>query len=634
MPRHSKARCPHNPRACVSCSIEMSTRQAQIHALNLASPPEGQRALRRIPAILLALSLIAWMGALFPGGFAFDDSQAILDNPYVRGDQPLLTAFSQDYWHHIGDAGHYRPLASLSLRIDHALFADWSPGYHLTAILLHGLVCFAAGLLAIRLAKTTREAYACLVGLAIFAIHPGLADAVAWISARSSTLSILPGLAIALGLHHLLKTATLSRFSRGAWIALSLGTALLLGLLGKEDGFLSALFPLLVVARLGGLREGRVGILRDGFACALGIVVGLAIYGYLRNVALGSPFPSAPHAPLASAPLGQRLHVAGAALVEAGRLLCAPTEVTPNFRAQDWSAISKPVAWLGWGMWLVCLGLGAYSLRHRLRLRSTEFAAPLALLLAPLAALPVLQIVPAGEIFAGRFLYVPLLLSAPALGAVAIHLSTKGWRHSRRTSLALGSTIVIAATISCWAAAKPYGSNVAYEEAVLRRFPSDPLAWNGLGLAREEQGDVAGARAAWRFAIDVDETYGRPHSNLGRLDLFEGNTQSALLHFQAAVKKGAGNPTAWSNLGAIHLRAKAFEKARSAYERATELAPGMSAAWAGLGRALLELESFEQAREALDRALRLDPLNTSALRNRGNTLLPAPTKRASEPGLE
>jgi tetratricopeptide (TPR) repeat protein len=236
-----------------------------------------------------------------------------------------------------------------------------------------------------------------------------------------------------------------------------------------------------------------------------------------------------------------------------------------------------------------------------------------------------LQIVPAGEIFAGRFLYVPLLLASPAMGWAIQTLWACATSHAARSVTAsLATLVLILAVGQSWSAAAIYGSSRAYEEAVLARFPHDAAAWNGLGLAREREGDPAGARAAWLAAIKADETYGRPHSNLGRLDLAAGATDSARAHFESAAQLGPGNPVAWINLGSVKLRGGEFEGAISAYRRATQLAPGMSVAWAGLGRAHLKSGNREQAQAALEEALRIDPSNKSARQSLGEVRDSAP----------
>ena len=585
----------------------------------MESPPplqSQQRPSALGPLALYAMALLAWVGALFPGGFSFDDRQAILESPYVRGEQPVLSAFTQDYWHHIGDAGHYRPTASLSLRLDHAVFGEWARGYHMTSVLLHGLVVLLAGLLTVRIARPGPEARACLFGLGLFAIHPALADSVAWISGRTSTLAILPGLAAALALHGLLASRLGERrpWLPSAGIALAFSSALLLGLLGKEDGFWSALFPALVLWKHWSERPGQSRA-AELFAASAGLAIALVTYGYLRGVALGSPWPSAPHAPLRGLPFFERMGASGAAIVEAGRLFVWPFDQVPNYRAQDWQGASPLIAGLGWSLWLLTLALGAklcIGLHSAFRRR---YALSLSLLLAPLSALPVLQIVPAGEVFAGRFLYVPFLLATPALGYGLSRLAPVLGKPKLAFAMAAGLML------ACIPAARTYGSNRAYEQAILQRFPMDRAAWNGLGLALESEADLEGARSAWRKAIEIDPTYGRPHSNLGRIALqVDGDQQVALGHFRQAAQLGLGNPTAWINLGSMQLRMNDPQSAASAYHHATELAPGSATAWMGLGRSWTELGRFDEARVAYAQATGLTPKSALAWAGLGKSL--------------
>ena len=573
----------------------------------MESPPPPQTGARPSalgPLALYALALVAWAGALFPGGFSFDDRQAILESPYVRGEQPVLAAFTQDYWHHIGDAGHYRPTATLSLRLDYALYGEWARGYHITNLVLHGLVVLLAGLLVVRLARPGSEARACLLGLGLFAIHPALADSVAWISGRSSALAILPGLAVGLALHGWLNTerwADRPRL-RSIGIGLVFLGAIAIGLLGKEDGFWSALFPALVLWRWrkDGLDPRPATSL---IAACIGLGLGLVAYGYLRQLALGSPWPAAPHAPLQGLPLLQRMTASGAALVEAGRLLLWPFDQVPNYRSHDWLGAPPLLAGLGWGLWVLAIAAGTKLCLGMRGIERAPRAAGLGLLLAPLSALPVLQLVPAGEVFAARFLYVPMLIATPALGYV-LH----------RIARVVGGPKVVAAAglglvLTCIPAARNYGSNRAYEQAILDRFPMDRAAWNGLGLALEGEADLEGARAAWRRAIAIDPTYGRPHSNLGRIALeVDGDPRAALEHFELAARLGPGNPTAWINLGSMQLRIDDPQGAATSYGRATTLAPGSATAWRGLGRSLADLGRVDESRAALRRAADLVPM--------------------------
>jgi Flp pilus assembly protein TadD len=554
---------------------------------------------RALLALALALwALLAWGGALGPGGAAFDDVEGVLENPLVNGERPLAAAFSSDYWHHLGDAGHYRPLALVSLALDHALFGDWLPGYHLSGVLLHAAVVLLAALLLLRLAARTRPGvpWAWLLGLGLVASLPVQADAVAWISARSSPLAILPGLAAGLVLAHLPPSGS-RRWARGCTLLLAL--AGLLGcLLGKEDGFLG-IVPLAagLWARGGSDLRGRAG------AAGLGCLVALLLYGWLRFRIYGSPLPSAPHAPLADLSLGSRLLVGGRVHLAALGAALDPLGGSPSHGSHPWA---EPRWLLESGIlgWLLWLGL----LDHARRSRASGIARA-GLVAALLAWVPFQGWVPAGEVYADRFLYLPLLFAAPWLGEVlggplGRLLAAPERRRLGLTVLGLALLGLLTAT---WRRAPVYGSLAAYHEAVLDEYPRDPTAWNGLGLALELRGDEAGATQAWRRALEVDPTYGRPHSNLGRVLLAAGEERAALSHFESAARLGAGNPVAWANLGNLRGRLGLHAEAEAAYRRATELAPGMATAWRGLVQALLAQERESRASAALERARALEP---------------------------
>lgn len=532
----------------------------------------------------MLVTLAAWAGAVVRGGFAFDDREAIEGNPVVEGALPATEAFRRDYWHHVGDAGHYRPLAALALRLDRAAYGERAFGFHLTNALLHAAVVLLAGL---ALARAPGGA-ALLVGLLPFAAHPVLADSVAWISGRTSMVSGLGGAGLLL----------VAARARAQWAAASLaGAALLFGLLGKED----AVVFLPPAVLLAWWRAPRLAL-----AVAGGGAVAVATALALRAQALGSALPAAPHAPLAALGLADRLPFAGRALLELVRLLAWPFDGPPTYRAAPGFTPADPpgaTALLGWLPWLAAVGAGALALARR---RPADAALPaVAAGFAALALLPVLQVIPAGEVFAPRFLYAPLLLAAPLFGRLLGFLP--------RAALV---ALALACVAGAWHRAGVYGGRASYAREVLAHVPADAAAWNDLALAQEEEGRVADARATWLRATELHPRYSRPWSNLGRLALARGELARAVELFERAVAVGPGNPVAEVNLASALLRSGDPSAAVPHYRRATELAPGLGPAWRGLGQALLEAGRTDEARTALERALALDPRDGDARRLR------------------
>ena len=515
--------------------------------------------------LALVLACAAFAPALV-GGFAYDDGEAIHLNPIVQGQLPALQAFAQDYWHHISDAGHYRPLATLSLRWDRFLWADNPMGFHATSLALHLIVVLLGGLLLHRLLP---KSPACFLGLIFFACHPALGDSVAWISGRTSSLCALGGLLGSLWL--LGKPGSSPSQQRVLWGA---ALAPFLACLGKEDGVLFA--PLAVFL---GLWCGR------GRAAWVGALLGIAGAAALRAWALGAPMPKAHGAPLGHLSLLERVPQGALAWLGGLKLVALPWQISPGQEALDRASMSP---WIGVLVLLAGLALGIFALT--IRKRSSLLAGSLLLVLVSI--LPTLEIVPAGEVFAPRYLYLPLLFAAPLSGALL-------YRIPRAFLLAL---LLVWIPLG-WQASQPYTSRAAYWTTRMEYGEETSMGWNALGNARLEAKDPTGARGAFDRAIELDPHYSRPWVNLGTLTWSEDGPAAARPILERACLEGPQNPVAHGNLGAVLLSLGEPIEAEGHYLQAIELAPGRGALWRGLARALLDQGRPKEARLALEKGI-------------------------------
>ncbi|MEE8467532.1 MAG: hypothetical protein V3T22_03710, partial [Planctomycetota bacterium] len=426
-----------------------------------------------LPDVLspVLLALVAWGASLSLSGFSFDDRELLFDNPVVEGSLPWSALFGRDYWEHRGAAGLYRPLSAASLRLDRWLWGESPVGYHATNVCLHACVVALACLLCRRL--TRGRAPWPFLGLALFAVHPALADSVAWIAGRTSMLAALPGLAGALVVSLLAgRTGTGARMATG----LAAGLGVLGALLAKEDG---VVFALLVVA-VASSRSRRAALVAGA-----GAALGLALYLLLRHAALGPWLPAAVGAPLGGLPLGERLTLGGATLAVGLRVALLPFSYPPTWELADFAFASPALALALWSA-LLCALLGG----ARLALRGAGSARIVggSLCLAAAAVLPVSQLVPLGELLAPRFLYLPLLLAAPFLHAACGAVLPP--RHRR----ALVSALLALCVAGAWQRSGVYASRLSYWEERLVHQPRSARVWNGLGNARWEAGDRTAAR--------------------------------------------------------------------------------------------------------------------------------------------
>lgn len=170
----------------------------------------------------------------------------------------------------------FRPLASLSMALDHALHGDAAAWHHLTSLLLYAALLVVAWRLYLALGLPPRAA---LLGLLLLALSDASVVPVGWLANRNSLLVALLSAAAVLAVAR-------ERAGRGA-IVVALGLALGAAL-AKESGALALLLVALTLgARARTTPRGRERPARvAGAVAALGL---LALYaGFLALAGYGT----------------------------------------------------------------------------------------------------------------------------------------------------------------------------------------------------------------------------------------------------------------------------------------------------------------------------------------------------------
>ncbi|MBF0308178.1 MAG: tetratricopeptide repeat protein [Magnetococcales bacterium] len=128
---------------------------------------------------------------------------------------------------------------------------------------------------------------------------------------------------------------------------------------------------------------------------------------------------------------------------------------------------------------------------------------------------------------------------------------------------------------------------VFWLEKALLRNPHRVEVQNGLGLARQEQGDLVAACEAFETAMRLDVRHAGAATNLGNC---------------------LGERDRW-------------EESLACYREAVTRQPDFVQGWVNLGKGLHDAGCFEEALSAYDRAIALEPDNAKARLNRAFTLL-------------
>jgi tetratricopeptide (TPR) repeat protein len=147
-----------------------------------------------ITALVLFLIAAGVFANTLQNDFVYDDEMGILNNPWIKNTAFLPKIFLTHSWgFKMTDlsTSHYNPLRFVVNLLQFRFFQNDPQGYHLTNIVIHGLVTclvFLAGLVLFEHVFHEKNLLFPALASLIFAVHPVHTEAVAWISAMGELL--------------------------------------------------------------------------------------------------------------------------------------------------------------------------------------------------------------------------------------------------------------------------------------------------------------------------------------------------------------------------------------------------------------------------------------------------------------
>ncbi|BDG09037.1 tetratricopeptide repeat protein [Anaeromyxobacter paludicola] len=516
-----------------------------------APPATGQRE-ALLDLGVLCLAVLAAHGLSLAAGFVWDDVHTVQGNPAFAGPGALWRALGMDDWQGYGlhARGVWRPLATLSLFLEHQLFGLRPAGYHAVSLALHAAAAF--GVRAVLRALGVRRSLALAAAL-LFALHPLAAEPADWISAQPDLLAA----ALALGA---LWAALAGRPLLGAVLAAAAP-------FGKEPGLLAIPAVLAVVWT----RPGR----RRAGPATLAALGGAGAYLWLRHAA------GVPQAPLAGAlslaglgPLLGRLGGAAAGLVS-GLLFPLPLDACRRLPALGRAGLPAAGA-------LLLAGAAALLPLRRGR------GLPAALACLALGPLPLVALYDAD--LSERYLYLPLAASCLAAGAgleaLARRLAGRGRDPAPLLAGVMG-LLALASLPADAARARDWASPIALFGGAAAADPANPDAQHLLGAALYQAGDRAGALAAFERAEALHGRRAGLFSNLCALRREAGQLERAREDCDRAVAAAPDDPRPRFNRALLLAASGDPARARAELEEVARQHPG----YAPARRALAAMET-------------------------------------------
>ncbi|MDD5557004.1 MAG: tetratricopeptide repeat protein [bacterium] len=491
------------------------------------------------PMLLAAIAYGNILGNRFTN---WDDAHLIVRNTAIRSFDPV---FVIRHFHIT-----YPPLNVLSHAADYAFWRLNPVGYHLTDILLYLLIVFSFFLLCRAILGDERGA---LAAAALFAVHPLHVESVAWLSSRKDGLGML--LYFLAFLAHV--RAARGGGRRFAW----LGALFYMGALWSKPLMITlpvalALHDLLLLPRGVGRIRGIAGRLAP-YAVPILLTALAAALLDPRNE-MRTPYHG-------GSPYMTFLAVA-TVLGDYGRMLVLPTGLSPLYVVRIPSGIAEARVLVPLAVATLAVALAA---RYRPRAPLPLFC----LLWAAAGLLPVLQIIPVNVVKADRYLYLPTAALCLLAGWAAAAVREGALRRAAAGALLAGVTAFTVLTI---AQNTVWRDSAALWERVLMRDPSNADAYNNLGIARAEAGDLRGAEEVLAQALRLRPDFPSARNNLATVYRMTGRHDEALEELGRAAglaRDVVYAASAHVNMGLVYEAKGDYERALQAYEQAARLNP-------------------------------------------------------------
>lgn len=549
----------------------------------------GMRA-RLALGVLLVLTLLTW-GQGLSAPYVFDDIETIRDNPHVRTLWPPLVPLTAPPQSPV--AG--RPVASLSLSLNHALTGLDVRGFRAFSILCHLLNVVLVWSLLRRLLRLPRLAPLAggaadglaLACAALFALHPLQSEAVTYLTQRTEllvTLFLLATLRFSL-------EGLLAREGR-RWFGLAV-LACVLGM-GSKEVMVGAPLAVLLMDRafvsgsFGAALRGRPRFYAALAGCWL-VLLALMIGGP-RSDSVGFDHGIG---------AWENLLTQSQVLVRYLSLSAWPAGLT---LAYEWPVVRSLSE--AWPTFAAIALLFAATLVLVARNAPAGFAAALAfLVLAPSSSFVPIST----EIAAERRMYLPLAALAALLVLGAWRLLGALGAVRARLGGAAAAALALACVLGSSARLQDWSDEHAIWSDTLEKEPGSFYAQCHYADTLQRQGDLEGAIERFRFIVDTTPGYPRARLFLADALVDAGRLSESLRWYGEASYLDPADAVVQNNTGSVLARLGRLDEAYARFRRALALRPDYVDALANLALTCLGTGRIDEAGPPLARALELWP---------------------------
>ena len=546
-------------------------------------------------AFLVGLGTVLYWNSLRTP-FMWDEVVLITEDPRVHDWSHVSEIFTKPF--NIDGMSafitYYRPLSTLSFRIDY-LFWKLNPlGYHLTNLVLHlgsTLLIFA---LYRHFFKNSQLAF---WGAFLFLAHPAHVEAVTYIPSRTDVLSFFFFLA------SFCFYVEGREIPRRFWFYIGSVACYGLALLSKER---ATFLPLLVIAHALLIDREKTRWRGSEGLLLLGMVLCAIVWMLVRRyISIQLPLLAVLDIPR----LALRLFVLPKTLFSYIQIWFFPWPLHMG-RMIPIEILKVRTLLLEWsGLCIFLIGIFFFFRRAVERFWLAWIV---------VSMLPVIHIFPiyfhSPHLSLAISEYLLYFASAGLIGLLGSRFGSwfvvgeRGSISGSRAVLFLGGVLTLFSFLVVWQN-EAYRDRMTLFEQAVHYAPYHVIAYNQLGLAYlNDVGDPEKAEALFKKAVSVTPTDGHAYVNLGILAQQRGDLKAAENYYKKGLELMPGNSILLYNFGILYAIRKDWRGAIQFYEQAIKVNPYMfPMTHIERGRAYWELGQREKALQAAEEGLKIHP---------------------------
>ena len=498
--------------------------------------------------LIIAVIIIACLCSYFntlSADFVWDDNIFIASNPYMKSFKFLPQFLIQDFWK-VGirtvTSEYYRPLLAASFMLDYTIWHNNPFGYHLTNLIFHILVCIFIFLFVQLLIKNR---FISFTSALLFSVHPVHTEAVSFISGRVDVISLA---FFMLSLVLFLKYASVKRL---ILYALSL-LCFLASLLTKE---MVVTLPLVVICLdyLFLSQHSVKKVIKNFLRFHMGFFIILGVYLLARYYFIAIPFTTEDINNISNFFPGThplwRLFTVIKILTFYIRLLFLPYGLNADYLFSAANSLFEPVVFIG----LIVLFLLTYiAVKNIKKYTILSFS----ILWFFITVLPISNIIPQGNIFAERYMYIPSVGFCIGIGFLFFCLLKRNirthylnWRISLYIVFFL---LIVALGRVTHERNKVWHNDFTLWYDTVEATPYSSRAHLNLGYAYHKMDLLDEAIAESKIAIKFHPFYYEAVVMLGHIYFEKGLIDEATKMYEVAIETSPDRAEAYNNLSVTY----------------------------------------------------------------------------------